>query len=228
MSPEQAKGRTVDKRSDVWAFGAVLYEMLSGKRAFDGEDMTDVLGAVVRLEPDWEVLPLDTPPLLLMFLKRCLQKNPKQRIRDIGDVSLALEGAFETGATVEAASVTSPAPRWWSQPRWVATGVALGVLAGLGSGWVVWVAGRADADTPVRRFQLAVPASVAFPTAVGTMVGLSPDGQTVVYRGFEGGVPGLYQRRLDQLEATIIPGTEGAARMARVHSSHRTAAKTGR
>ncbi len=75
MSPEQAKGRNVDKRSDVWAFGAVLYEMLTGKRAFDGEDMTDVLGAVVRLEPAWDVLPLDTPPLLLMVLKQCLKKD---------------------------------------------------------------------------------------------------------------------------------------------------------
>ena len=102
-------------------------------------------------------------------VRRCLQRDRSERARDIGDVRLALEGAFETGATVEAASVTSPAPRWWSQPRWVATGVALGVLAGLGSGWVVWVAGRTGADTPVRRFQLDVPASVVFPDGGGTM-----------------------------------------------------------
>ena len=124
---------------------------------------------------------------------------------------LALEGAFETGVTVEATEVTSAARRWWSQPRWVATGLALGLLAGLGTGWVVWVAGRAEADPLVRRFPLDVPASIVFPSAGGGMVGLSPDGQTVMYRGFEDGVPGLYQWRLDQLGATIIPGTEGAA-----------------
>ena len=208
MSPEQAKGRTVDKRSDVWAFGAVLYEMLTGQRAFEGEDVSDVMGAVLRLEPNWTLLPRALSPALRTFLVRCLQKDPKQRIRDIGDVSLALEGAFE--AAVPQAVESVAAPPWWSQPRWVATGVALGLLAGLGSGWVVWVAGRADTETPVRRFPLGVPGSVDFPFASGTLVALSPDGQAVVYRGYEDGVPRLYQRRLDQLEATVIPGTEGA------------------
>ncbi len=205
MSPEQARGKPVDKRADVWSFGVVLYEMLTGKRAFEGEDVSVTLADVIRAEPAWDALPQALSPSLVMYLKRCLHKEPKQRVHDIADVRLALEGAFET----DAASVASPPSRWWSQPRWVA-GVALGVLAGLGTGWAVWVAGRADADSPVRRVQLAVPASVDFPSGGGTMVGLSPDGQTVVYRGADGGVAHLYQRRLDQLEATIIPGTEDA------------------
>ena len=98
MAPEQARGRTVDKRADVWAFGAVLFEMLTGARAFPGEDLTDTLAAVVRAEPDWTLLPPGLPPTLVVYLKRCLQKDPKQRIPDMAAMRLALEGAFDTAA----------------------------------------------------------------------------------------------------------------------------------
>ena len=93
MSPEQAKGRPVDKRTDIWAFGCVLFEMLTGQRAFDGEDVTDAVVAVMTKEPDWSMLPPDTPPRLLDLLKRCLRKNPRERLRDIGDVRIQLEDA---------------------------------------------------------------------------------------------------------------------------------------
>src|SRR5208337_5239457 len=83
MSPEQAKGKTVDRRSDIWAFGCVLYEMLTGRQVFDGETTTDVLAAVVMKEPDWTPLPANTPPGIRNLLRRCLIKNPKQRLRDI-------------------------------------------------------------------------------------------------------------------------------------------------
>src|SRR5882672_7511372 len=96
MSPEQAKGRTVDKRSDVWAFGAVLYEMLTGQRAFAGEDVSDTLANVLKMEPAWERLPAEVPARIRQVLRACLQKNAKQRIGDVQDVRLALEGAFET------------------------------------------------------------------------------------------------------------------------------------
>jgi serine/threonine protein kinase len=96
MSPEQARGKPVDKRADIWAFGAVLFEMLTGKRAFPGEDITDTLAAVVRAEPDWSALPADLPSALSAYLRRCLQKDPRQRVQAIGDVRLALTGAFET------------------------------------------------------------------------------------------------------------------------------------
>ncbi len=98
MSPEQAKGRQADKRSDVWGFGCVLYEMLTGQRAFGGEDITDTLAAVAKSEPAWEALPQGVSPSLRMFLRRCLQKNAKQRLHDIADMRLALEGAFEAVA----------------------------------------------------------------------------------------------------------------------------------
>ena len=108
MSPEQAKGKPADKRSDLWAFGAVLYEMLTGKRAYDGEDVSDTLAAVLRGDPDWAALPVRTPAAVVTAMRRCLEKDRKQRARDIGDVSLALAGAFEgaapaTGLPVDAA-----------------------------------------------------------------------------------------------------------------------------
>jgi serine/threonine protein kinase len=124
MSPEQARGKAVDKRTDIWAFGAVLFEMLTGKRAFPGDDLTDTLAAVVRAEPDWSVIPRDVSPTLLAFLKRSLQKDPKQRVSDIHDMRLAMEGAFDTAAASTPATHTSAPPR--SPLPWMA---ALGLAA---------------------------------------------------------------------------------------------------
>ena len=95
MAPEQARGKAVDKRADIWAFGCVLYEMLTGTRAFAGDDVSDVLASVLAREPDWARLPSNLSPALGTFIRRCLHKNPKQRIADVQDVRLALEGAFD-------------------------------------------------------------------------------------------------------------------------------------
>ena len=95
MSPEQARGRPLDRRTDIWAFGCVLFEMLTGKRAFPGDDITDTLAAIVRGEPEWTALPADVPPRVKKALQLCLQKDQSHRIRDIGDVRLALDGAFD-------------------------------------------------------------------------------------------------------------------------------------
>ena len=94
MSPEQAKGKVVDKRADVWAFGAVFYEMLTGRRAFAGDDVTDILAAVVRAEPEWSMLPASTPPVLRRLLCRCLSKDHRQRLQHIGD------GRLESGGRI--------------------------------------------------------------------------------------------------------------------------------
>ena len=90
MSPEQARGKPVDNRTDVWAFGCVLYEMLTGRVRFPGETITDLIAAVVKSEPDWSVLPVTTPPAIRTLLERCLQKDPRARLRDIGDARLEI------------------------------------------------------------------------------------------------------------------------------------------
>jgi serine/threonine-protein kinase len=123
MSPEQARGRTVDRRADIWAFGAVFYEMLTGRRAFEGEDVSLTLSAVLQREPSWDALPAETPSAVTTFLKSCFMKDARQRARDIGDVRLALEGAFdsaddagprrESRAAAPRAAIAAP----WRPPR---------------------------------------------------------------------------------------------------------------
>ena len=115
MSPEQAKGRRVDKRPDVWAFGVVLYEMLTGKRAFAGEDVFDTLAYVLRKEPAWEALPAETPAELRQALRVCLTKDPKRRARDIADVRLAIDGAFRGEQTLFPSRPIG-VPRWSWRP----------------------------------------------------------------------------------------------------------------
>src|SRR5271169_6702591 len=102
MSPEQARGRAVDKRTDIWAFGCVLYELLTGKQAFHGEDVTDILAAVVRAEPDWQALPAVTPMQVRDLLRRCLQKDKTQRLRDAGDARIEIQEALTAPATAVA------------------------------------------------------------------------------------------------------------------------------
>src|SRR6185436_2883809 len=133
MSPEQAKGRVADKRSDVWAFGCVLYEMLTGKRAFDGEDVSETMAAVIRADPDWSRLPASTPPHVRTLLRRCLQKDPRKRLPDIGAARLELDDD-----QVEAAA--SPAPAVVARPWWrrALPAVTSALIAGVVAGFLVW------------------------------------------------------------------------------------------
>ena len=120
MSPEQARGKAVDKRADIWAFGCVLYEMLTARRAFAGDEVSDTLASVLAREPDWALLPATVPAVLGTYLRRCLHKEPRQRIHDIADVRLALEGAFETAPGNAGSQGQDPAdvtPR--SMRRWL-------------------------------------------------------------------------------------------------------------
>jgi serine/threonine protein kinase len=105
MAPEQAKGKPLDKRNDIWAFGCVLYEMLTGTRAFEGDDVSDMLATVLKGEPDWDLLPRELSPVLLTYLRRCLHKEPRQRIHDIADVRLALEGVFDSSVPARATAL---------------------------------------------------------------------------------------------------------------------------
>jgi serine/threonine protein kinase/Tol biopolymer transport system component len=203
MAPEQARGKAVDRRADIWAFGCVLFEMLTGARAFAGDDTTDVLAAVVRAEPDWSLLPAALSPSLRVFLRRCLDKDPKQRIGDIRDVRLALDGAFDSLTTPGPALMASKRS-WLGDPRSIATlGLA---VASLGIAWFVWSRPRdSDADTFPYRLEIASTADARFGAST-----LSPDGRAIVLvRATPGSPPMLYLRRLDQTTARPIAGTEG-------------------
>ena len=209
MSPEQAKGRPVDKRTDVWAFGSVLYEMLTGRRAFEGDDVSDTLARILMKEPDWTALPATIPPAVVTVLRRCLQKDRKQRVRDIGDVSLALEGAFETAAPQTTAPATSSPPR--GRLAWIAAfGVAAAVIVVL----AVPTVQHLLETPPVQqsfRFQIAPPPNTRF-----TTFRLSPDGRYVAYIASEGPTGAsrqgrLWIRELASLDSRQIPGSEGSS-----------------
>ena len=135
MAPEQARGRQVDKRADVWAFGVVLYEMLTGTRPFAGEDVSKTLAHVIAIDPDWSTLPKALPPVLTNFLRGCLEKEPRKRIRDIGDVRLAMAGAFETTVSALAEPPTIPQLRVWQRPF---PAVCILLVALLMGGSAVW------------------------------------------------------------------------------------------
>jgi serine/threonine protein kinase len=133
MSPEQAKAKSVDRRADIWAFGCVLYEMLTGKQAFTGETVTDTLASIIKEEPDWKLLPSATPMRVRVLLQRCLQKDPKQRLRDIGDARISLDEVL-SGAPEGAASTGAAVPIWHGAVPW-----ALGLVAVAVTGVAVWV-----------------------------------------------------------------------------------------
>jgi serine/threonine-protein kinase len=199
MAPEQALGKPVDKRADIWAFGAVLFELLTGRRPFDGEDAAEVLGAVVRLEPQWDTLPPTVPARVSQTLRLCLRKDPKQRVGDIRDVRLALEGAFETGV-----SQVAEFPVVWRRALPVA-GAAL--LTAIIVGFAAWSVQPSPAPRPVNRFQHLLPEGRDFtntaPNTGRSVLALSPDGRRFVYAG----TGGLYLRSMDTLEDQLISGS---------------------
>ena len=209
MSPEQARGKPVDKRADIWAFGAVLYEALVGTKAFPGDDVTQTLARVVEREPDWALLPSGLSTVLATYLRRCLEKDPKQRVHDIADVRLAMEGAFETAVSAPAESVAVPQLQVWQRPVPAAiVALVIAAIASLG----VWTL-KPSSQQPVTRLAISVPPSVPVSIdLVDTEVALSPDGARVVYRGTEGAVGQLYVRGIDQFEAVPLRGSEGAER----------------
>src|SRR5579864_1075048 len=182
MAPEQAKGRAADKRSDIWAFGCVLYEMLTAKRAFAaGDDVSDTIVSLLRDEPDWSALPAGTPLAVIQGLRVCLKKDPKQRVRDICDVALMLDGAFDAGTS------SAPAVPLGGQdhPRssitaWKATVAVLAASTLAGFGWAY--RGRVP-DPPATRCQVTSPDQTTFVTGqrTATSVVVSPDDQTLAF-----------------------------------------------
>ena len=207
MAPEQAKGKVIDKRVDVWAFGAVVYEMLTGKRAFVGDDVSDTLAAVLRAEVNLDGLPAETPARLRRVLQASLQRDPRQRVHDVADVRLAMEGAFETTVGASSEPMVAPQLQVWQQP------VPL-VLAGLAllaiGGFAVWTLTRPALPPPglITRFPIPLAADQVFSFAGRPLVAISPDGSQVVYAANNS----LWLRPVDQLQAIQVPGTEEEAR----------------
>jgi Tol biopolymer transport system component len=205
MSPEQAKGRTVDKRSDLWAFGCVLYEMLTGRRALDGEDVSETLATVLRGEPDWTALPGDVSPLTVALIRRCLRKDIKKRTRDAGDIVLELEEALSTPATPAAAAATG-APVL--SRRSLVVGLAGLLLGGFITGLAVWRLKPAP-TAPIIRSTINLPPEQRLVTDLTTIT-LSPDGKRLAYAASASGQQQLYLLEMDAWEGKPIAGTEGA------------------
>ncbi|HEX2453446.1 MAG TPA: protein kinase [Vicinamibacterales bacterium] len=203
MSPEQARGKPLDTRTDIWAFGCVLCEMLTGRRTFGGEGVSDVLASVLAREPDLVALPTATPPSIRRLLRRCLQKEPTARLRDIGDARLEIEDAI---AHVDRdAAVIPPAPvdrRNRERLVWAAvvTALTLGLAASLLPG------AHSSSGASEIRFDIVTP-----PTTRPTSLAISPDGRTVTFVATADGELRLWLRSLESGSSRPIAGTEGAA-----------------
>ena len=211
MSPEQARGRAVDKRSDIWSFGAVLYEMLTSRRAFDGEDVSDTLANVLKREPDWSALAPDTPPTVERVLRRCLTKDPRLRTHDVADIRIDLEDREPPTQVRE--HRRSARLNVFERSAWIGVALAFAALAGF-----AWWRGRAaePSPQPVLRFQIPPPDKHSFGALGGTGLGfvtpsgISPDGTRIVfYAEDETGKGGLWLRPLDSFDARQLPETDG-------------------
>ena len=211
MSPEQARGLLVDKRSDIWSFGCVLYEMLAGRQAFDGEDVADILGRVLQREPDWRLLPDATPASVLRLVVRCLEKDRNKRLSQIAVAAFQIDETLDglASGVVDAKAIT---PRG-SRLRVLLPVLALGALVGAAGLWLAF-RDRPVTSAPVVRFQIGVAPADEIGGTNGRPTrpsfALSPDGRTLVFSAVEKGRRGLYLRPLDQLVATLIPGTDDA------------------
>jgi serine/threonine protein kinase len=208
MSPEQARGKSVDKRTDIWAFGCVLYELLTGKQAFHGEDVTDILAAVVRAEPDWQALPAATPVKIRDLLRRCLQKDKTLRMQAAGDIRLEIHEALTSSPTAEAAVVVNGTrASGWRVPALGLGALLLVVTASLVS-WTL----KPSPPQPVTRTTITLPPGrLLTGMNSGSMVAISPDGIHLAYVATERGIQRLYLRKMDSLEAQPIPDTVGGS-----------------
>ncbi len=205
MSPEQAKGKPVDKRADIWSFGVVLYEMLTGRALFNGETASEVMASVIMQEPDLTALPPKVPPSLRHVIARCLVRDPKLRLRDIGEARLALAGEdVMQPLTTE----THPPPRGTN--RWLMALSAGLVLALAATGFALWRVGGNAPSGAVIRFGVQPPEKTSLSLVAKPNVALSPDGTLMVFVALAQGETRLYLRSLADVTSRPITGTEGA------------------
>ena len=207
MAPEQARGRAVDRRADIWAFGVVLFEMLTGRRAFEGDDISITLAAVLKDEVAWKALPADLPTSLRRLLRRCLEKDPRRRLSSIGDARLEMDDvnatpAEEAPSSAPATVMAPPASR--SSAPWVAAALATVVAV---AAVVLWAPWRSKIDPPKASFEVRTESTGA---AGQLMLVLSPDGRQLVARVTEQGVNKLWLRPIERVNGTTMPGTDGA------------------
>lgn len=208
MSPEQAKGRPADKRSDVWAFGAVLFEMLTGKRAFEGDEVSDTLASVLAREPDWTAVPATVPPAVRTLLHRSVEKDRRKRIGDLAAALFVIDQAMPATNGVAIPLLAADQPRWRRMGPVLVALIAGAVLSGIGA-WTILDEPR-QSILPVQRFSVFAPEPQRIPTGVGTAVGLDPEGKVLLYEARGGdGIVRLYRRALDQFDAMPI-GDPGA------------------
>jgi len=209
MAPEQARGRTVDKRADIWAFGCVLFEMFTGRPVFRGDTVSEILAAVIRDEPPLDLLPANTPPAVRALLTRCLERDPRRRLRDIGEARIALDHA-ESPEALRSADPPQIAghdrPRWARALPWIVTAAALAAAAFFG----IRPSSRPTVAEPSRELEIGAPRDSQF--LIGSNSGgvaLSPDGTRIVYRALTGTRQQLWIRSLGQDDAKPLAGTEG-------------------
>jgi eukaryotic-like serine/threonine-protein kinase len=205
MSPEQAKGKAVDKRADIWAFGCILYECLTGKKAFEGETVTETLAALLKSEPDWQALPAATPSNIRFVLRCCLEKDKGRRFHHAADLRIEIEDAYDIGQ----AAAPAIAPRRYL--AWAAAAIAGVLLGGAVTGWLMWTFNRPS--PPATQRLSIVPAQeapVAFFGSPGLSLAISPDGTRVAYVGAGKKETQLFVRSLGDSAVRAIPGTEGA------------------
>ncbi len=204
MSPEQARGKSVDKRADIWAFGTVLYEMLTGRKAFEGETVSDTLAAVLTKEPDWAALSAATPASVRRVLRRCLDRDPRTRMQDIADARLELDEPVPAAGPVPA----SAPGRKPVAIGWAAAAILLAFAAA--AGW--WKALQPAPRPPVRvtGFAIPLPEGREIPFDDTPVLDVSRDGNRIVFVGDHDGHRQLFLRPRDRIEAKAVPGTEEA------------------
>jgi tRNA A-37 threonylcarbamoyl transferase component Bud32 len=217
MAPEQARGKAVDKRADIWAFGVVLYEMLAGKRLFAADEVSDTLAHVLTKEPDWTALPTATPPRIRELLRHCLTKDVRQRLHDIADARLEIDDAIGRATEPQAAGPLSVRQLRRERLAWTAAVTVLAAALAIAGGLAYHGRGAHPASPAVARFFIGVAPAEELGTSstnegrpAQTAMALSPDGRTLVFSAIRGEQRQLFRRDLAQLEAVPMAGTEGA------------------